>query len=99
MDGCHDSLCTLIKSNLSPLTVVSSNPADGEVYLIQHYVIKFGTLKFCKYILGLWGRKSVNICDKAETAKYPVDLIIKCQALKYLSRIFQIKIRTHLITL
>jgi hypothetical protein len=28
-----------------PITtiVVSSNPAHGEVYLIQHYVIKFGS--------------------------------------------------------
>jgi len=30
-----------VQSVLITLKVVSSNPAHGEVYLIQHYVIKF----------------------------------------------------------
>jgi hypothetical protein len=47
------------------------------------------------YIIGL-GKKSVNIAiaARAEAAKYPVNLFIKCQALKYLARI-QIQIITH----
>jgi hypothetical protein len=33
--------CMVVGSTLTLLKVVSSNPSHGEVYSIQHYVIKF----------------------------------------------------------
>jgi hypothetical protein len=44
-----------IQSVLST-TVVSSNPAHGEVYLIQHYVIKFVSAlrQFGGFLRVLW---------------------------------------------
>jgi hypothetical protein len=38
-------VCIGVPVQSVPITtiVVSSNPAHGEVYLIQHYVIKFGS--------------------------------------------------------
>ena len=38
VDGIYNYLCNQC---LSPLNVVGSNPANVEVYSIQHYVIKF----------------------------------------------------------
>jgi hypothetical protein len=43
-------------------------------------------LRFCKYVLGL-SKQSVNITARAELAQYPVDVFIKVQSLKYLTRI------------
>jgi hypothetical protein len=47
-----------------PLTtnVVSSNPAHGEVYLIQHYVIKFASdLRLIEYLQINLQNDNINI--------------------------------------
>ena len=50
-----------------PITtkVVSSNPADGEMYLIQHYVIKFVSdlQQVSGFLLLLWFLPPIKLTD------------------------------------
>jgi len=49
---CHKTMCH-----------VSSNPAHGEVYSIQHYVIKFVSdlLQVCDFLQVLWFPPSIKL--------------------------------------
>ena len=48
-------------------------------------------LKFCKYVLGI-SKKSVNISARAELGQYPLDLLIKIQSVKYMTRLLTMNI-------
>jgi hypothetical protein len=49
-------LCDWVWQASTPTKVVSLNPANGEVYSIQHYVIKFVSdwWQVCGFLLVLW---------------------------------------------
>ena len=61
------------------------------ISLVDTSFIEKVNLKFCKFVLGL-SKQSVNIAARSELAQYPLEINIKIQALKFLSRILSSKI-------
>jgi len=56
MNNYYEDLQLHMQSVPITTNVVSSNPAHGEVYSIQHYVIKFVSdiRQFCSFLRELW---------------------------------------------